>query len=186
MWITLQSWNNVYHMWVTLQSWNYVYHMWVTLLVSEQCLSHVSNTTVLELCLSHVSNTTAPELCLSHGRNTTVPELYLSHVSNTTVPQLCLAHFSNASHRTMISTCCCWVQEEDDIGIVWLQLSPPSPFSLPQCLRVPEGSLLRMLHTDGGKISSRVLKSRPWSSSPENKIIHSQVCLLHVNSNTTA
>ena len=29
-----------------------------------------------------------------------------------------------------------------------------------------------MPHTDGGKTLSRVLNSRPWSSSPKNKILH--------------
>ena len=50
----------------------------------------------------------------------------------------------------------------------------PAPFSSspPQCRRVPEGPLLKMLHTDGGESSSRFLKSRPQSWSLENKIIH--------------
>ena len=45
-----------------------------------------------------------------------------------------------------------------------------------QCWRVQEGPLLRMSHTDGSKMSSRVLKSRLRSSNLENKIIHNAGC----------
>ena len=40
------------------------------------------------------------------------------------------------------------------------------------CWRVPEKPLLRMPHTYGSKMSSRFLKSRSRTSSPENKIIN--------------
>jgi hypothetical protein len=53
----------------------------------------------------------------------------------------------------------------------WSLTSSSIPLLL-QCSRVLKGSLLKMLHTDGGETLRTFVNIRPWSSSLHYNIIH--------------
>ena len=77
----------------------------------------------------------------------------------------CCCSWSHSSTSSLLGYCC------SHYWCCWGSLLRVRR-TLPQCWRLPEGTLLKMPHTVGSETPIIFIKIRPWSSSPENKIIH--------------